>query len=132
LKIIPYGDQPLTASYQLVGLGGTVAEGGGDTVSLDFSHADLTGSPITVTYMTTGHEQTYAAVGAGLVQAILDVAELTSFGIWAGVIPSGLMIAMPSRTSATATSKARGDIVRGCAQGCCTARCLKETWPSRS
>jgi len=107
LKIIPYGDQPLTASYQLITLGGTVAEAGGDTVRIDFSHSDLAASPITVNYTTTGKEQIYAAVGAGLVQAILGIADLTAFGVWAGVTPSGLMIAMLNAT-AQGTSFAAG------------------------
>ena len=76
-----------------------VAEAGGDTVSIDFSHPDLAGSPITVNYTTTGQEQTYAAVGAGMVQAILGTADLTAFGVWAGVTPSGLMIAMRNATA---------------------------------
>jgi len=99
LKIIPYGDQALTATYQLVTLGGAVATAGGDIVSLDFSHPELGGSPITVSYTTTGQEQTHAAVGAGMVQAILGTAELTAFGVWAGVIPGGLMIAMRNATA---------------------------------
>src|SRR4029077_5777243 len=94
LKIIPYGDQPLTASYQLVQLGGSVTSTGGDTVSLIFSHPELAGSPITVSYTTTGQEQTYAAVGAGLAQAVLGTASLTAFGLWAGVSPDGMLIAM--------------------------------------
>src|SRR4029077_8784293 len=40
-------------------------------------------------------------------------------------------MAMPSRTTATATSRMRGDIVRGCAQSCCTARCPNRPRPSR-
>ncbi len=99
LKIIPYGDQLLTASYQLVTFGGTVATAGGDTVSLDFSHPELGGSLITVSYTTSGKEQAYAPVGAGMVQAILDTAELTALGLWAGVIPTGLMIAMRNATA---------------------------------
>ncbi len=99
LKIVPYGDQPLTASYQLVTLGGTIAEGGGDTVSIEFNHIDLAGSPITVNYSTTGEEKIYTAVGAGLAQAIIGNADLTEFGVWAGVIPSGLMIAMRNVTA---------------------------------
>ena len=99
LKIIPYGDQALTATYQLVTLGGAVATAGGDIVSLGFSHPELGGSPITVSYTTTGQEQTYAAVGAGMVQAILGTSKLTAFGVWAGVIPGGLMIAMRNATA---------------------------------
>src|SRR6516165_12114216 len=94
LKIVPYGDQPLTASYQLVQLGGSVTSTAGDTVSLVFSHPELPGSPITVSYTTTGQEQNYAAVGAGLAQAVLGTAPLTGFGLWAGVNPDGLMVAM--------------------------------------
>jgi hypothetical protein len=107
LKIIPYGDQPLTASYQLVTLGGTVAEAGADTVSIDFSHPDLAGSPISVNYTTTGREQTYARVGTGIVQAILGSADLTALGIWAGVTPSGLMIAMLNATAQGTSFTAR-------------------------
>jgi len=70
LKLIPYGDQPLTTSYQLVELGGSVTSTGGDTLSLVFSNPGLAGSPITVSYTTTGQEQTYAAVGAGLAQVL--------------------------------------------------------------
>ena len=99
LKIIPYGDQPLTASYQLVQLGGAVTSAGGDTVSLVFSNFGLASSPITVSYTTTGQEQTYAAVGAGLAQAVLGAAPLTAFGIWAGVSPDGLIIAMLNTTA---------------------------------
>ncbi len=99
LKIIPYGDQPLTASYQLVQLGGSVTSAGGDTVSLVFSNPGLAASPITVSYTTTGQEQTYAAVGAGLAQAVLGIAPLTAFGLWAGVSPDGLIIAMLNTTA---------------------------------
>jgi hypothetical protein len=99
LKIIPYGDQPLTASYLLVQLGGTVTSAGGDTVSLVFSNPDLAGSPMTVSYTTTGQEQTYAAVGAGLAQAVLGIAPLTAFGLWAGVSPDGLIIALLNTTA---------------------------------
>ena len=99
LKVIPYGDQPLTASYQLVILGGTVGEAGADTISIDFSHPDLTGSPIRVNYSTTGLEKTYGAVGSGMAQAILGTADLTTFGVWAAATPSGLMIAMLNATA---------------------------------
>ena len=112
LKIIPYGDQALTATYQLVMLGGAVATAGGDIVSLDLSHPELGGgSPVTVSYTTTGQEQTYAAVGAGMVQAILGTSELTAFGVWAGVIPGGLMIAMrnaPAQMTVFAASSSGG------------------------
>src|SRR5205823_13792295 len=89
----------LTATYQLATFGGALAAAGGDTVSLDFTHPELGGSPVTVSYTTTGQEQTYAAVAAGMVQAILGTADLTAFGIWAGVTPSGLMIAMLNATA---------------------------------
>jgi len=94
LKIIPYGDQPLTASYQLVKIAGSVTTTGGDSISLVFSSPGLAGSPITVSYTTTGQEQTYAAVGAGLAQAMLSTAALATFGLWAGVSPDGLTIAI--------------------------------------
>src|SRR5580765_869429 len=38
---------------------------------------------------------------------------------------------MPSRTSATATSRMRGDIVRGCAGSCRTARCPNRCYSCR-
>ena len=107
LKLIPYGDQPLTTSYQLVELGGSVTSTGGDTLSLVFSNPGLAGSPITVSYTTTGQEQTYAAVGAGLAQVVLGTAPLTAFGLWAGVSPDGLIIAMLNAT-AQATSLTAG------------------------
>ena len=99
LKVIPYGDQPLTASYQLVQLGGSVTSAGGDAVSVVFSHPTLAGSPITVGYTTTGQEQTYAAVGAGLAQAVLNSAPLTEFGLWASVSPDGFVVAMLNATA---------------------------------
>jgi hypothetical protein len=109
LKIIPYGDQPLTASYQLVEIAGSVTTTGGDSISLVFSSPGLAGSPITVSYTTTGQEQTYAAVGAGLAQAILSTAALATFGLWAGVSPDGLIIAMLNAsaqvTSVTASAR---------------------------
>jgi hypothetical protein len=114
LKIIPYGDQPLTALYQLVQLGGSVTSAGGDTVSLVFSNPGLAGSPVTVSYTTTGHEQTYAAVGAGLAQAVLSTAALTAFGLWAGVSPNGLMIAMlnaGAQSTSVAVSASGGVII---------------------
>jgi hypothetical protein len=107
LKIIPYGDQPLTASYQLVTLGGSATITGGSIVSVVFSNAELGASPITVSYTTTGREQSYAAVGAGLAQAILGTAALTAFGFWAGVSPIGVTVAMLNAT-AQATSFAVG------------------------
>jgi Putative phage tail protein len=94
LKMIPYGDSPLTATYQLFGINGTVTMGGGDTVSLTFSSPNIQGgTPVTVTYTTTGNEQTYAAVGAGLAQGIIGTAALTSAGVWAGVGPSEVVLA---------------------------------------
>ena len=101
LKIIPYGDQSLTASYQIVTLGGTVTMTGGDTITLVFTSSGLAGSPVTVSYTTTGQEQTYTAVGAGLAQAIVGTSALTAFGLWAGVIPEGLMVAMLNETAQT-------------------------------
>jgi hypothetical protein len=99
LKIIPYGDQPLTASYLPVQIGGTITSAGGDTISLVFSNPDLAGSPMTVGYTTTGQEQTYAAVGAGLAQAVHAAAPLAALGLWAGVSPDGLIIALLNTTA---------------------------------
>jgi hypothetical protein len=92
-----------------VEIAGSVTTTGGDSISLVFSSPGLAGSPITVSYTTTGQEQTYAAVGAGLAQAMLSTAALATFGLWAGVNPDGLIIAMLNAsaqvTSVTASAR---------------------------
>jgi hypothetical protein len=97
LKIIPYGDQPLSTAYILVALSGTITEL--DTLSLTFTAAGLTGSPVTVTYQAQPAEVNsdttdYSADAAGLASAINGNADLAAFGITAGSGVSTCVIAL--------------------------------------
>jgi hypothetical protein len=95
LKILPYGDQPLSVTYWTVAIGGTT--GGLDTLSITFSSASLPGSPLTVSYQAqpanVNADTVYvASVGDGLCVAIQDTGALAQVGIYAGVTPSGILI----------------------------------------
>ena len=88
LKIIPYGDQTLEVSYVVVAVAGTIAEL--DTLSLTFTAAGLSGSPVTITYQaqpaTVNADTTdYSAGMAGLAQNINGNSALTRFRHYRGV-----------------------------------------------
>ena len=68
LKIIPYGDQPLTITFTPITISGTVAQG--DLVFITFSGA-FPGSPIMVShYLTANDIISYSATMASLAAAI--------------------------------------------------------------
>ena len=115
LKMIPYGDQPLTATYQIFRISGTITTpNGGDTVSLMFASPNIQGgTPVTATFTTTGMEQTYAAVAAGLAQAIIGTAALADAGVWASVGPGEIMLAFVAadvQTGVTVTAAYTGGV----------------------
>jgi Putative phage tail protein len=86
LKVIPYGDAPLSATYWIVVVGGTI--GGLDTLSLTFSSADL--GTVTVSYQAQpANVNTDTSDASGpmgkLAQQINGTPQLTQYGITAGV-----------------------------------------------
>ncbi len=124
LKILPYGDQPLAVTYYQVAIGGTVAEL--DILSLTFSSSGLPGSPITISYQAqppnVNADTVYgASLGRGLAGIVNDTLGLTQFGIFAGVMPYGVLIAatQPGALPLTITGSATGSesISVGAAQG---------------
>jgi hypothetical protein len=86
LKVIPYGDAPIAATYWLVYLGGSAA--GLDTITLTFSSAGL--GTVTASYqlqpanVNTDTTNPSSAMGR-LAQAVNSIAYLTQYGISAGV-----------------------------------------------
>jgi Putative phage tail protein len=86
LKMIPYGDAPLSATYWVIGLTGTT--GGGDTITLTFSSpglgivaASYQAQPSNVNTDTVDN----SSVMGRLAQAVNGTSALTSYGITAGV-----------------------------------------------
>ncbi len=91
LKILPYGDQPLSATYTTIFLSGTVVAG--DTLSLTFTNPALVGSPITVTYTAGLADQTsYTSTAAGLAQQVAGNGALGGYGIYASSSVDSLVI----------------------------------------
>jgi len=91
LKILPYGDQPLSATYTIVTISGTIVAD--DVLSLTFTNPALSGSPITVSYIASTADQTsYTSTAAGLAQQVAGTAALSSYGIYASCSVSALVI----------------------------------------
>ncbi len=91
LKIIPYGDQPLSVTYTIVSLSGTIVAG--DILSLTFTNSALAGSPVTVTYTASLADQTsYTSTAAGLAQQVAGNGALAGYGIYASSSVDGLVI----------------------------------------
>lgn len=104
LKIIPYGDQPLTATYTAITLSGTIAAG--DTLSLTFTLAAQPSSPITVDYTATTADQTsYTSAAAGLAEQVAGNGTLAGYGVFASCSVDGLVIvASPAAVTIAATA----------------------------
>jgi hypothetical protein len=91
LKILPYGDQPLSVTYTEIGISGTIVAG--DTLSLTFTNPALAGSPITVAYGASLADQTsYTSAAAGLAQQVAGNAALSGYGIYASCSVNSLII----------------------------------------
>ncbi len=91
LKILPYGDQPLSVTYTEIGVSGTIVAG--DTLSLTFTNPALAGSPITVGYGASLADQTsYTSAAAGLAQQVAGNAILSRYGIYASCSVNSLVI----------------------------------------
>jgi hypothetical protein len=114
LKIIPYGDQPLSATYTAVTLAGSVNQG--DLLSLTIS-GNFPGSPVTLShYLTANDIVSYSAVGAALAMLITGdgtVADpgngsLSAAGIYATVTTSGLMVVSINGVNPSITASASG------------------------
>ena len=91
LKIVPYGDQPLSATYTLVSLVGAIVAG--DILSLTLTIAAIPEEPVTVDYTATTADQTsYTSAAAGLAQLVAGNATLSSYGIFASSSVNSLII----------------------------------------
>lgn len=91
LKVVPYGDQPLSATYTLVSLVGAIVTG--DILSLTFTIAAIPEEPVTVDYTATTADQTsYTSAAAGLAQQVAGNATLSSYGIFASSSVNSLII----------------------------------------
>src|SRR5208283_2093571 len=109
LKIIPYGDHPVTNAFTLVSFGGAPTQAGGDTISLTFIDPGFNGgSPYTVSYTSLANLQMPGAM-AGLAQAVNGDANVTGFGILAsGAGADGVMIIQSQPTGNTTIGQAGG------------------------
>ncbi|MGH7247111.1 MAG: phage tail protein, partial [Pseudomonadota bacterium] len=105
LKIIPYGDQQISATYTEISLSGTIQAG--DTLSLTFTFAALPSSPITVEYTATSADQMwYTSAAAGLAQQVAGNAILGGYGVFASCTVDAVVIVAPpgAATIAAGTS----------------------------
>ncbi|MGH7113211.1 MAG: phage tail protein, partial [Stellaceae bacterium] len=106
LKILPYGDQPLSVTYTIIALSGTIVAG--DTLSLTFTNPALAGSPVTVTYSASLADQTsYTSTAAGLAQQVAGNGALGGYGIYASSSVDGLVI-VQSQGGTTIAGNASG------------------------
>ena len=107
LKILPYGDQPLTATYTVIGLSGTIVAG--DTLTLTFTNPGLPGLPITVAYSASLADQTsYTSTAAGLAQQVAGNGTLSGYGIYASCSVNSLVIVQAQGSGTTVTGSASG------------------------
>jgi Putative phage tail protein len=107
LKILPYGDQALNATYTVIGLSGTIVAG--DTLSLTFANLALSGLPITVIYSTSLADQTsYTSAAAGLAQQVASDGTLSGYGIHASCSVDSLIIVQTQDAGTTITGSASG------------------------
>jgi len=105
LKIIPYGDMPLSTSFTLITVAGAVA--GGDTITATFTGAGL-GSPVAVSYTAgaanVNADTLYMSSFTGALAGQINASGLQAFGVHAGVAPNGLMIFDTSGTGTLAVA----------------------------
>jgi hypothetical protein len=107
LKILPYGDQPLSATYTVIALSGTIVAG--DTLTLTFTNPALPGLPITVAYSVSLADQTsYTSAAAGLAQQVAGNGTLSGYGIYASCSVNSLVIVQAKGSGTTVTSSASG------------------------
>ena len=107
LKILPYGDQPLSAAYTIIGLSGTIIAG--DTLSLTFTNPVLAGLPVTVAYSASVADQTsYTSAAAGLAHQVASNSTLSGYGIYASCSVNSLVVVQTQGSSATITGSASG------------------------
>jgi hypothetical protein len=114
LKIIPYGDTPLSVTFTPISLTGEVNQG--DLLSLTFSGA-FPASPILVShYLTANDIISYSSVGASLAMLITGDGTLAdpgngalaAAGIYASVTTTGLVIVQTRGTDVAITTSASG------------------------
>lgn len=107
LKILPYGDQPLSATYTVVALAGAIVAG--DTLTLTFTNAALPELPITVAYSASLADQTsYTSAAAGLAQQVAGNGTLSGYGIYASSSINSLVIVQAQGSGTTVTGGASG------------------------
>ncbi|HEV2097750.1 MAG TPA: hypothetical protein VGR45_02355, partial [Stellaceae bacterium] len=107
LKILPYGDQPLSATYTVISLSGTIVAG--DTLNLTFTNPALAGLPITVAYSAGLADQTsYTSAAAGLAQQVAGNGTLSSYGIYASCSVNSLVIVQTQGGGTAITGSATG------------------------
>jgi len=118
LKIVSYGDHPVTNAFTLVSFNGAPTQAGGDTISLTFTDPAFNGgSPYTVSYTTLANLQMPGAM-AGLAQAVNGDANVTGFGLLAsGAGLDGVMIIQSHPTGSTTISQAGGGGIAATAVG---------------
>src|SRR6516225_3436015 len=109
LKIIPYGDHPVTNAFTLVSFNGAPTQAGGDTLSLTFADPAFNGgSPYTVSYTTSANLQMPGAMG-GLAHAVNSDPNLVEYGfLAAGVGLSGVMVVQSNPTGNTTIGQSGG------------------------
>jgi Putative phage tail protein len=105
LKVIPYGDAPIDATYWIVQLGGVT--GAGDTLALTFSSVGL--GTVSVSYQTQpANVNTDAVDPSGpmgrLAQQVNGTPALTNYGITAGVGVGATVIRMAGADQSVAVS----------------------------
>ena len=107
LKILPYGDQPLGATYTVIALSGTIVAG--DTLTLTFTNPALPGLPITVAYGASIADQTsYTSAAAGLALQVAGNGTLSGYGIYASCSVNSLVIVQTQGNGTTVTGSASG------------------------
>ncbi len=113
LKIIPYGDMPLSATYTPIGFSGELTEG--DLLTLTIG--GFTGGPANLShYLTANDIVSYEAAGAALCALVTGDGTLTdpgntalaAAGIYATVTNTGLMIVSISGVTPVITTNGGG------------------------
>ncbi len=104
---MPYGDQPLSTTYTVIALSGTIVAG--DTLTLTFTNPDLPGLPITVAYSASLADQTsYTSAAAGLAQQVAGNGTLSGYAIYASCSVNSLVIVQARGSGTTVTGSASG------------------------
>jgi LysM repeat protein len=91
--VVPAADEPVVVSTWVNSnpltavIGGSVAAGGGDVLTLTFTGAGIAGSPVTVSYTTVAGDTT-ATIAAALGGVVNGTAALQTAGIGASVTSS--------------------------------------------